>query len=85
MVLERVQKIIANAGLCSRRKAEELIANGKVFVNGKKISLGDKADLKKDKVQVSGKQIQARDNQYFALNKPMANYIFVMHIFKKEK
>lgn len=71
---ERVQKIIANAGYCSRRKAEELIKDGKVSVNKKIISLGDKADLKKDKIMVNGKQIKKRSHQYFLLNKPK-NYL----------
>ena len=43
--MERLQKVIANSGYCSRRKAEELIKNGKVMVNGKKIEeLGFKVD-----------------------------------------
>ena len=49
---ERVQKIISNAGFCSRRKAEEFIDRGKVRVNGKVIKLGDKADADKDEIYV---------------------------------
>ncbi|MFC1622616.1 pseudouridine synthase [Patescibacteria group bacterium] len=68
---ERLQKILSQAGVCSRRKAEELILSGKVKVNNKIASLGDQADLKKDKIQVAGKEIS--NNQefvYYILNKP---------------
>lgn len=65
----RVQKFIALSGLCSRRKAEELISEGKVTVNGKKISLGDKANFK-DIIEVSGKKISFSFNfEYIVMNK----------------
>lgn len=67
---ERVQKIIANSGYCSRRHAEELIEKGKVFVNGKRIKLGDKADPDKDEIMVNGKVIQKSKPIYIMLNKP---------------
>lgn len=68
----RVQKIIAESGLCSRRKAEELIAAGKVTINGRVCSLGDKADPHADVVAVSGKRIgeAPREKRYIMLNKP---------------
>ncbi len=69
-MLERVQKLIANAGLCSRRRAEELIDQGRVTVNGKDIKLGDKADMKKDKIVVDGKILKSEQKVYLALNKP---------------
>ncbi|MDE6726416.1 MAG: pseudouridine synthase, partial [Oscillospiraceae bacterium] len=50
----RVQKLIAESGLCSRRKAEEMIADGKVTINGRVCSLGDKADPHADIVAVGG-------------------------------
>lgn len=68
----RVQKLIAESGLCSRRKAEELIAAGKVTINGRACSLGDKADPSSDIVAVSGKRIgeAPRVKRYIMLNKP---------------
>jgi 23S rRNA pseudouridine2605 synthase len=69
-MLQRVQKIIANAGICSRRKAEKLIAEGKVKVNGKLISIGDKADLTKDEIIVEGKRLSQPRKIYLAFNKP---------------
>ncbi|HSG05404.1 MAG TPA: S4 domain-containing protein, partial [Nitrospiria bacterium] len=58
MAKERLQKIIAGAGLASRRKAEELILSGSVTVNGKKMTeLGSKADPVRDHIKVSGRLI----------------------------
>jgi pseudouridine synthase len=70
MALERVQKIMSNAGYCSRRKAEELIADGKVLVNSTKIKLGDKADLEKDTILISGKPLLMEQRKYYAFYKP---------------
>lgn len=69
---ERLQKLIAHAGIASRRKAEELIQLGQVTVNGRVAKLGDKADLAHDSVKVSGKRLNAKPSQpiYLALNKP---------------
>ncbi len=66
---ERVQKIIAQSGLCSRRKAEELIAQGKVKINGKICSLGDKAK-DTDAVLVENELVQKEKTVYYMLNKP---------------
>lgn len=68
----RIQKIIADSGLCSRRKAEELISSGSVTVNGHPCSLGDKADPARDIIAVSGKPIAEIPVQkrYIMLNKP---------------
>ncbi len=75
---ERLQKIIASTGFCSRRKAEELILDGKVSVNGKIIKeLGSKADPYNDSIKVNGKQLilsKVERYRYFVLNKP-AGYI----------
>ena len=68
---ERIQKIIAKVGIASRRKAEELIIEGLVTVNGKRAVIGMKADLSKDHIKVSGKLIgKAEAKVYMAFNKP---------------
>ena len=48
----RLQKMLADCGVASRRKAEEMIANGRVKVNGRVAKIGDKVDTKKDKITV---------------------------------
>ena len=55
----RIQKIIADSGYCSRRKAEELITRGVVTVNGRAVSLGDKADPANDLIRVGDDEISA--------------------------
>ena len=68
---QRLQKIIAASGLASRRAAEELIAAGKVCVNGAVASLGDRADAERDKITVDGKSLApAEEKVYIMLNKP---------------
>jgi 23S rRNA pseudouridine2605 synthase len=68
----RLNKFIASSGCCSRRKADELIKNGKVKVNGKIIKeLGTKINPEKDKVEVEGKLIKPQDkNVYIKIYKP---------------
>ena len=69
----RVQKIIADAGVCSRRKAEELIAEGKVKVNGHPATIGQKADPYRDHITVGGEKIPSPGEQrsvYLMLYKP---------------
>lgn len=67
----RLQKFLAESGVASRRKSEELIADGKVKVNGKVASIGDKVDPKRDTVTVSGKKIVKRKEfTYILLHKP---------------
>jgi 23S rRNA pseudouridine2605 synthase len=72
MPLERLQKIIAAAGIASRRKAEELISSGRVQVNGQVIiELGTKADPETDHIRVDGKLLHgAQRHVYLLLNKP---------------
>jgi len=72
MPAERLQKIIAAAGIASRRKAEELITSGRVQVNGQVvIELGTKADPEQDHIRVDGKLLQGPERfTYVALNKP---------------
>jgi 23S rRNA pseudouridine2605 synthase len=70
--LERLQKILAAAGVASRRRAEELIEQGRVQVNGTVVTvLGTKADAGRDHIRVDGKLLQgAERHRYFVLNKP---------------
>lgn len=70
----RLQKFLANAGVASRRKCEELILQGKVSVNGKIVTeLGTKVDSEKDKVTVFGKIVENKSQEfvYILLNKPI--------------
>ncbi len=67
----RLQKYLAECGVASRRKSEELIAAGKVKVNGITALIGDKVNPKHDKVTVSGKKVvSVKKNVYIMLNKP---------------
>ena len=72
MPVERLQKIIAAAGLASRRKAEELITSGLVSVNGKVVTeLGAKADAETDHIKVNGKLLRGAERHvYLMINKP---------------
>ena len=77
---ERLQKYLANSGVCSRRKAEELILAGKVKVNGKVIKeLGTKINPEKDKIEYDGKVIKENKRKvYILLNKPVG-YVTTMN------
>ncbi len=68
----RLQKYLSDCGVCSRRKAEELIVRGEIFVNGSPCTiLGTKIDPKKDKVEYKSKVVSPRKNHtYLMLNKP---------------
>jgi 23S rRNA pseudouridine2605 synthase len=70
--LERLQKILSQAGVASRRKAEEMIEQGRVQVNGKVVTeLGTKADGNRDHIRVDGKLLHGAERlRYFVLNKP---------------
>lgn len=71
MATERVQKILAQAGIASRRKAEEMITEGLVTINGKLAKLGDKADLQADAIKVKGKLLKTKEPLvYLAFYKP---------------
>lgn len=72
MAEDRLQKILSQAGVASRRKAEELIVEGRVTVNGATITeLGSKADLARDHIKVDGRLLRAPKHLvYIALNKP---------------
>lgn len=67
----RLQKILSSAGVCSRRKAEELLLAGRVTVNGVTAGLGEKADPELDRVQVDGIDVGAAGTRtYIMLHKP---------------
>jgi 23S rRNA pseudouridine2605 synthase len=72
-MLERVQKIIANAGIASRRAAEEMMVRGEVTINGKRVTEpGSKADTEHDHIKVRGKLItalRAQEKRYILINK----------------
>ena len=73
MAEQRVQKVLADQGICSRREAERLIAAGKVKVNGHPVDLGDKMDPDYDKVAIDGQTVRIvrkRQYTYIMLHKP---------------
>jgi pseudouridine synthase len=72
IVKERVQKLMSQAGIASRRASEEMIRQGRVRVNGKVITVGDKADPEKDVVDVDGQRLKLRDVEtvYYVFYKP---------------
>ncbi|MGD9049216.1 MAG: S4 domain-containing protein, partial [Anaerolineae bacterium] len=69
---ERLQKVLAHAGVASRRKSEKLILQGRVTVNGKVITrLGTKVDPDRDVIRVDGERVRiASSHVYVMLNKP---------------
>ena len=83
MTKERIQKIIANSGYCSRRAAEDLIKNGLVKVNGKVINIGATGE-KTDKITVEGNLIKPKKKfTYVVLNKPRGYVSAVTDDFEK--
>src|SRR5579859_4355257 len=71
MATDRLQKILARAGVASRRASEALITEGRVRVNGRVVAeLGAKADPHKDRIEVDGKRIVAETPVYLVLHKP---------------
>ena len=78
MKQERIQKIIARAGLASRRKAEQFLVDKRVKVNGKTVSLGDSADPTADRIEIEGiGVIKPEPVVYIAMHKP-ANVVCTM-------
>lgn len=68
---ERLQKLLSAAGVCSRRRAEEYLAAGRVTVNGAAARIGDRADPRRDRVEVDGVPLSApAAHTYILLNKP---------------
>lgn len=73
MAQQRIQKVLSDQGVCSRRAAEKLIDEGRVKVNGHPVTLGDKMDPDFDKVSIDGKNVRVvrkRQYIYLMLNKP---------------
>lgn len=70
MVRERLQKILASAGVASRRHAEAMISDGDVTVNGRRAALGGSADVASDVILVRGLPIREQGHVYLAINKP---------------
>lgn len=70
---ERIQKLLARAGVASRRKVEQLLGDGLVTVNGQIAGVGDKADPERDAIKVDGKRVDLRPaiHRYLLLNKPL--------------
>ena len=70
-MMERLQKILASRGVCSRRKAEELIQAGRITVNGRTAALGETADPEIDEILMDGKSLPSKSEYvYILLNKP---------------
>ena len=69
---QRIQKVLAHAGIASRRAVEEMIEAGRVRVNGKKARLGQRVDPAKDEVEVDGSRVPLQaELRYYLLNKPV--------------
>ena len=83
---QRLQKIISGQGIASRRAAEQLIADGKVFVNGRTANIGDSADSNIDIITVNGTKITGTKSakRYLMLNKPRG-YVTTMSDEKGRK
>ena len=71
--------MLADCGVASRRKAEEMIANGRVKVNGRVAKIGDKVDTKKDKITADNKTVVSSVRSvYYMLHKPKKGFITTM-------
>jgi len=69
----RIQKAMADQGMCSRRQAEQIILEGRVKLNGRPVQLGDKMDIKADILSVDGQRVffdRKKEYYYYMLNKP---------------
>ena len=71
----RIQKYIAETGLCSRRKAEEYIREGKITVNEKKAVIGQNIE-ENDIIKYNGKLLKKEELEYYLLNKPLRIYLY---------
>lgn len=84
---ERLQKFLANNGIASRRKCEELIIQGKVAVNGKIVTeLGTKINIEKDRITFNGKEVKQQEEKvYILLNKPIGYVTTAKEQFGRDK
>ena len=71
----RIQKYIAETGLCSRRKAEEYIRDGKITVNGKVAVIGQNVE-ENDIITFNGKLLKKEELEYYLLNKPLRIHMY---------
>ena len=71
----RIQKYIAETGLCSRRKAEEYVRDGKITVNGKVAVIGQNVE-ENDIIKYNGKLLKKEELEYYLLNKPLRIYMY---------
>ena len=71
----RIQKYIAETGLCSRRKAEEYIRDGKITVNGKVAVIGQNVE-ENDIIKYNRKLLKKEELEYYLLNKPLRIYLY---------
>ena len=71
----RIQKYIAETGLCSRRKAEEYIKDGKITVNGEVAVIGQNVE-ESDNIKYNGKLLKKEELEYYLLNKPLRIYMY---------
>ena len=70
----RIQKYIAETGLCSRRKAEQYVRDGKITVNGKVAVIGQNVE-ENDIIKYNGKLLKKEELEYYLLNKPLRIYM----------
>ena len=71
----RIQKYIAETGLCSRRKAEEYIRDGKITVHGKVAVIGQNVE-ENDIIKYTGKVLKKEELEYYLLNKPLRIHMY---------
>lgn len=83
MTMERLQKVLAHAGIASRRRGEDLIREGRVLVNGEKALLGMKVHVEKDHITVDGRPIKKEKRLYLLLNKPLGYLSTVTDPFRR--
>ena len=84
-VLVRIQKIIADSGLCSRRNAEELIKAGRVKINGEYAEIGQSANKKTDIITVDDRPLQTQKKRYIIMHKPFGYHTTTQDPFAPKK